>query len=118
MLVYKEINVWCPTFNKKLWLNYFYFSPNIHVHVYICIIVYTLNHIYSYNIVFIEKLEFSHYYICLAPYTRVAACIYGSPIYTDNHLFRVSLLDLLVQYYMCLYIFTHTPNTISAIHSC
>lgn len=116
MLVYKEINVWCPTFNKKLLLNYFYFSPNIHV--YICIIVYTLNHIYSYNIVFIEKLEFSHYYICLAPYTRVAACIYGSPIYTDNHLFRVSLLDLLVQYYMYLYIFTHTPDTISAIHSC
>lgn len=64
---------------------YFFFIP---LQIYICIIVYK-SYIVVTTLFLLKNYSFYIITICLAPYTVVIACIYGSPIYTGYHLFRV-----------------------------
>lgn len=69
LLVCKEINVWCPTLNKI-----FIIPLQIYLYHRIKIIgsIKTLFLLKNYNFHIIAT--------CLAPYTIIIACIYGSPI--------------------------------------
>lgn len=65
----------------------FFFIP---LQIYICIIVYkSYIHVVVTTLFLLKNYSFYIITICLAPYTVVIACIYGSPIYTGYHLFRV-----------------------------